>query len=303
MNTRQLQYALELSKVLSFSAAAERLGISQPALSKQIMSLEQELGVKLFNRSATPMTVTPAGEHFFRETEKLLYHEDQLLRSMEDFKTGKSGSLSIGISPFRSQYLMPDIARRIKEQYPNVRIVLHELGSDQLRRETAEGKYDLAIVNLPVDESVLDVIPIEPDVLMLAVPNKYTDLLPNPGNSRQEGVDFADCGKLPFVVVGAHQEMRQLFEKQCAVAGVVPQIAMEVVGLSTAWAMCRAGIGAALLPLQFIKRMGGDESVSLFALKHNVYSRQPAIITRRGQYLSEYAKFAIRCFTAADHVL
>lgn len=302
VNTRQLQYALELSKVLSFSAAAERLGISQPALSKQIMSLEQEIGVKLFNRSVAPMTVTPAGEHFFREAEKLLYHEDQLLRSMEDFRTGKSGSLSIGISPFRSQYLMPDIAGQIKEQYPNVRIVLHELGSDQLRRETAEGKYDLAIVNLPVDESVLDVIPLEPDVLVLAVPNKYADRLPGCEESRQEGIDFADCGNLPFVVVGAHQEMRQLFEKQCAAAGIVPQIAMEVVGLSTAWAMCRAGIGATLLPLQFIKRMGCDDSVSLLELKQTIYSRQPAIITRRGQYLSEYAKYAIRCFTTPNNM-
>lgn len=302
MNTRQLQYALELSKVLSFSAAAERLGISQPALSKQIMSLEQEIGVKLFNRSAIPLTVTPAGEHFFREAQKLLYHEDQLLRSMEDFRTGKSGSLSIGISPFRSLYLMPDIAGQIKEQYPNVRIVLHEVGSEQLRRETAEGKYDLAIVNLPVDESVLDVIPLEPDVLVLAVPNKYADRLPGQGTPRQEGVDFAECGKLPFVVVGANQEMRQLFEKQCAAAGIVPQIAMEVVGLSTAWAMCRAGIGATLLPLQFIKRMGCDDSVSLLELKQAIYSRQPAIITRRGQYLSEYAKYAIRCFTTPNNM-
>ena len=300
MNTRQLQYALELSKSLNFSAVAERLGISQPALSKQILHLENEIGVKLFDRSTNPLTVTPAGEHFFREAQRLLYQEDQLLRSMEDFKTGKSGSLAIGISPFRSLYLMPDLAKKLKEKFPNVRIVLHEVGSDQLRKGTAEGKFDLAIVNLPVDESILDVTPLEPDTLVLAVPKQYADRLPDVPASGVGKVCLEDCQNMPFVVVGASQEMRQLFEKNCAAAGFQPQIAMEVVGLSTAWAMCRAGIGATLLPLQFIRHSGYDERVRLFALERSVYARQPAIITRRGQYLSEYANYAIRCLTDAS---
>jgi len=297
MNTRQLQYAVELSKSLNFSAVAERLGISQPALSKQILHLENEIGVKLFDRSTSPLTVTPAGEHFFRVAQRLLYQEDQLLRSMEDFKTGKSGSLAIGISPFRSLYLMPDIAGKIQQQFPNVRIVLHEAGSDQLRKGTAEGKFDLAIVNLPVDESILDVTPLEPDTLVIAVPKQYAAQLPGvpaPGIGK---VALEDCQNIPFVVVGANQEMRQLFEKSCAAAGFQPHIAMEVVGLSTAWAMCRAGIGATLLPLQFIRHSDYDDSVSLFMPEHTVYSRQPAIITRRGQYLSEYAKYAIDLLT------
>lgn len=295
MNTRQLQYAVELSKSLNFSVVAERLGISQPALSKQILNLESEIGVKLFNRSTTPLTVTPAGEHFFQEAQKLLYQEDQLLRSMEDFKTGKKGSLSIGISPFRSLYLMPDIAKKIREKYPNVRIVLHELGSDQLRKETAEGKYDFAIVNLPVDESVLDVTPIESDVLVLAVPQNHLDMISCASDS--DCVDFEACKSLPFVVVGTNQEMRQLFDKKCAAAGFQPQIAMEVVGLSTAWTMCRAGIGATLLPLQFISSMENRGNTRLFTLKQSVHSRQPVIITRRGQYVSEYAKYAIKLLT------
>lgn len=296
MNTRQLQYAVELSKTLNFSTVAERLGISQPALSKQILHLESEIGVKLFDRSTTPLTITPAGEHFVQEAQRLLYQEDQLLRSMGDFKSGKSGSLSIGISPFRSLYLMPDIAKQLKEKFPNVRIVLHEVSSDQLRKGTAEGKFDLAIVNLPVDESILDVTPLEPDTLVLAVPKDFAARLPAQTSGK---IALEDCQNIPFVVVGANQEMRQLFEKSCAAAGFQPHIAMEVVGLSTAWAMCRSGIGATLLPLQFIRHSGCGDGVSLFALERTPYSRQPAIITRRGQYLSEYAKYAIRCLTDA----
>lgn len=297
MNTRQLQYAIELYKSLNFSAVAERLGISQPALSKQIAALENDLGVKLFDRNTTPLTVTPAGEHFFCEAKKLLYEEDQLLRSMEEFKNGKRGSLQIGISPFRSLYLMPEIAKKIREKYPDVKIILHEQTSDILRKETAEGKYDLAIVNLPVDESMLDVTPIEPDVLVLVVPKELAKTLPYKDNGELPSVSLEDCKDLPFISVGKTQEMRMLFDKAVAFANFQPNIAMEVVGLSTAWAMCRAGVGATLLPLQFVQYVEKDDSITLFTLNKSIYSRQPVIITRKDQYISEYAQFAIKLLT------
>ena len=76
MNYRQLQYAIALSETRNFSQVADKLKISQPALSKQILSLENDLGVKLFDRSTVPLTVTPAGEHLIREAKELLYRED-----------------------------------------------------------------------------------------------------------------------------------------------------------------------------------------------------------------------------------
>lgn len=294
MNTRQLRYAIELSKSLNFSQSAEKLGISQPALSKQILHLEEELGVKLFDRSTTPLKLTLAGEYFVREAEDMLYREDQLVRSMEEFKSGKRGKLTIGISPFRSTYLIPTMAKKFKEAYPEVQIVLREIGSDLLRQEAAEGLYDFAIVNLPVDESVLDVICLEPDTLVLAVPKMLLHTLPHPDNSP---LDIRCCRDLPFVTVKHTQEMRQLLETLCKNAGFYPNIAMEVVGLSTAWAMTCAGVGATLLPRQFVESIGSPDSIALLPLKNTVQSRQPVIVTRRGQYLSEYASHAIRLLT------
>lgn len=292
MNTRQLRYAIMLYENRNFSAVAEKLGITQPALSKQILNLETELGVKLFDRTTTPLSVTSAGEHFFREAKSLLYKEDKLLHSMEEYRSGKRGSLNIGISPFRSMYLVPEIIKKIKNEYPDVEVVLHEASSDILRKESAEGKYDFAIVNLPVDESVLDVTPIEADELVLAVPKEMCAILPETSK-----IEFSDCKELPFIVVGQTQEMRQLFEKCCAAADLEAKIAMEVVGISTAWAMCRAGVGATLLPRQFAEYMGVGNEVELFALKNTVRSRQPVIVTRKGMYVSDFAKYAIKLLT------
>ena len=297
MNTRQLQYAIALSESLNFSQVAEQLGISQPALSKQILNLENDLGVKLFDRSTTPLTVTPAGEHFFKEARRLLYTEDQLLKSMEAFKTGERGSLTIGISPFRSLYLIPRIAKALKERFPKIKITLHEAGSDILRKEAAEGKYDFAVVNLPVDESVLDVTPIESDVLVLAVPKHLAEKIDVPIKNNFTCISLEACKDITFVTVTPSQEMRKLFEKSCVAANFIPNIAVEVVGLSTAWAMCREGLGATLLPLQYIESMGYTDDTVLFTLKQTVYARQPAVITRKGQFVSEYAEYAINLLT------
>ena len=294
MNARQLQYAVLLSQVRNFSQVAEKLKITQPALSKQIRLLEEEVGVKLFDRSTTPLTLTSAGEHFIREAQELLYKEDQLLRSMERFQSGEAGRIVIGISPFRSQYLVPELLRRFRARYPRVQVVVREVsGSDQLRKDAAEGRFDFAVVNLPVDDSVLEVVPLEQDTLVLAVPNALAEGLPMCGEGRLPSISFSQCSHLPFVVVGPNQEMRQLFDKLCISARFHPEIAVEVVGLSTAWAMANAGVGAALLPLQFIGPARQGEKVTLFALQDNHYSRQPAIVTRRGQYLSEPARYAM----------
>lgn len=300
MNTRQLQYAVELSRHRNFSQVAARLGISQPALSKQILALEKELGTKLFERS-TPLTLTAAGEYFIREAEKILYGSEQLLRSMEGFREGTRGKLSVGISPFRAQYLMPRIAPRLLAEYPDVELVLHEEPSDALRRGAIEGKYDLAIVNLPVDETALDVTPLSADTLVLAVPLRLIGSLPQAVQDAKQ-LSFADCKKLDFVLLSETQEMRLLLEKCCSHAGFHPKAKAEVVGLSTAWALCRAGVGATLLPRQFIEQSAPNSTVKLYSLSDAKRSRQPVIVTRRGAYLSEYAKCAIRLLTEdAEH--
>ncbi len=297
MNRRQLEYAVRLAEVRSFSKLADELHISQPALSKQIGALEQELGIKLFDRSGTPLSLTPAGAYFIEEAKHLAYKEDQLIRTLEQFKSGEAGRLTIGVSPFRCMYLMPKIVRAIREKFPAVQVILHEDDSTALRRDAAEGKFDFAILNLPIDESVLDAVPIESEPLVLAVPNELAKTLPSSGGGALREVDLTDCKDLPFVVVSETQELRQIFDKICAAAMVQPNIAAQVQSLSAALEMANNGVGATVLPLPFVEDFLQNKRVELFTIKHNTYSRRSAAVTRRGQYLSEYAKYAIHLLT------
>lgn len=297
MNTKQIQYAIALSETLNFSQTADQLGISQPSLSKHILNIENELGVKLFDRNHSPMILTPAGEYFIRNAREMVYKEEQLRKALDQFRTGESGRLVIGITPFRSLYLMPELIKKIHERYPGVQVCLHEINSAQIRKDAVEGKFDLAIVNLPVDTSLLDVTPLEPDTLVLAVPNTMIGTLPISTEGEYSSVDFSELQNLPFVVLSPGQEMRQLFDRLCTAADFYPTIAAEVVGVTTAWAMARAGVGVALLPLQFIHGQNFDDNLSLYIVKDSLYSRQPVVVTRRGQVRTPYADYAIRLLT------
>lgn len=293
LNARSLKYAIVLSEVRNFSQAAERLGVSQPTFSKQIIALENELGIKLFDRNKSSLELTPAGEYFIGKAREMLYAEDQVYKTLEQFQSGENGRLVIGVTPFRSMSLMPELVKKVKARYPGVKVVLHEANAMQLRKDAAEGKCDFVILNLPVDDSLLEVTPIEPDTLVLAVPDSLASKLEQPDIKSGETIELAQAKDLPFVTLGPGQELRQLLDKLCAASGFYPNITAEVVGITTAWAMARAGVGAVLLPLQLAEMENTDESLRLYPLKKGLYSRQPAVVTRRGQYISEYAAFAM----------
>lgn len=290
MNYRQLKYAIALSEKRNFSAVAEELNITQPALSKQILSLEEELGVKLFDRSVNPLSLTPAGDDFIHRAREIVYREDSLRRSMDTFRRGSAGQLTIGITNFRSSYLVLDTIKKVKEKYPGITIQINELKNAELRKETAEGKYDFSIVNLPVDDALLDVRALEADKLVLVVPDELMHLIPH--KPRDGKIDFSSCSQLPFVAVGQSQEMRQLFEKLCITAGFHPIIAVEVVYLNTAWAVARSGVAATILPEQFVNHEN-TEGMTVLDIPDAKYTRQPVVAIKRDRVLSEVAEYAI----------
>lgn len=296
MNSRQLQYAILLSQKLNFSQVAEELKISQPALSKQILALEEEINVKLFDRSSSPLKLTPAGESFIADAKDLLFREEQLKRSMEDFKSQKKGRLEIGVSPFRCLYFMPVIVKKLREKFPDLQIVLKEEKSDKLHKYAAEGALDFVIMNLPVDEALLDIVPLKHENLILAVPNELKEKLPE--SKICEGVpypviDISKCGELPFIVLSPEQELRKLFDKICITSNLRAEIITEVIGITTAWSMARAGVGATVLPMQFMENNPIDDNLSFYMFNSDLAVRKPAVVTRKGQHISHYAKYAI----------
>jgi DNA-binding transcriptional LysR family regulator len=290
MNSRQLQYAVFLSEIMNISQAAQLLGITQPALSKQILSLEKELDVTLFDRNESPLKLTPAGEYFVQNAKDILYREEELYRSMEAFRTGEKGRLVIGISPFKASYFLTDVIKKLHAHFPGLQIVLDEKNSAGLQKDTADGIVDFSILNLPVDDSTFDTFPLEEEKVVLVIPKEFSKKLPSNSNSQ---ISFEDCKEIPFIALSKNQELRVLFDKLCKIENVSLNIATEVVGVTTAYNLACNGVGATLIPLKFAQVTGLDKNVSLYNLKKTGISRSPAIVVKKGRYISEYAKTAM----------
>ncbi|MBE6728789.1 MAG: LysR family transcriptional regulator [Ruminococcaceae bacterium] len=298
MNSRQLQYAVALSKIKNISQTAQNLGITQPALSKQILSLEKELGVTLFDRDTTPLSLTVAGESFIKEAKEILSREDSLKRSMEEFKNGEKGSLTIGISPFRATYFMSDIIMELQKEFSGLKIVLSEKNSTLLQQETIDGTVDFSILNLPVDEALLDVIPLDFESVVLVVPEKYKQKVQTAKGKSGEypTVKFDSLSDIPFIALSSTQELRILFDKICEANGFVPNITTQVTGITTAYSLALAGVGATVLPAKFAQgnlRSIKDKNLGIYTIKNTSGLRQPAIVFKKGRYMSAYAKTAI----------
>ena len=299
MNSKQIKYVLELASKRNFSIVAEHFNISQPALSKQIMSLEKELGVKLFDRGATPLKLTEAGEVFVSEAADMVLIEEQLLNSLENVKAGKRGKLVIGVSPFRCVYMMPPVVKKLKKRFSELEIVLMENNSAKLHELTISGVCDFSIINLPVDSVMLDIIPLKKESVVLAVPEEMCEKMDRTICNGDNKISLKQCEKLPFVVLSKKQELRQLFEKMCSLEKAKLEIAAEVVGVLTAWAMVQAGVGAAILPLGIIENTAVS-GVKFFQLEADSYSRQPAVVYRKDKPLSKYAMCAVELLNKCE---
>ena len=106
-------------------------------------------------------------------------------------------------------------------------------------------------------------------------------------------ININDCADLPFIALGKTQELRQMFDKMWITNNFNPQITTEVVGITTAWNLALAGVGATVLPYQFLDDKSIGEDVEIFLIDNFTTTRQPAIVMRKNKRISKYAKTAM----------
>ncbi len=290
MNFRQMKYLVTLAETLNFSLAAEALGVSQPALSKQIISIEKEFGITLFNRSSVPLTLTPAGEEIVKQCKEMLYSQSQLQSIADEFKNGNKGRLIIGISPFRATYFLNDVILKLRQKFPGLEIVLKETGSAELHKMAVEGKVDLAIINQPFDDALLDVIPLSEEKLVLAIPKNVSSKLLKRGI---ETPTLKNIEEFPFIALSKNQELRQMLNKLCATENIKLNVSVEVNGIATAWNLAQAGIGATVVPMSYAENLK-TKNLTLVPLETQSSVRKPAIVTKKGAYITTFAIEAIK---------
>jgi LysR family hydrogen peroxide-inducible transcriptional activator len=152
MTLVQLEYVIALDRFRHFASAASHCHVTQPTLSMQVNKLEQELGIKIFDRSKQPVIPTEAGAEIIEQAKKIIGEQEQMHEMVHTRKGVLSGELKIGIIPTLAPYLLPLFAQQFTQKYPRVKLIVHEMMTDLIISRLREGSIDTGILVTPLQE-------------------------------------------------------------------------------------------------------------------------------------------------------
>lgn len=153
MTFTQLEYIIAVDGWRHFATAAEKCFVTQPTLSMQIQKLEEELGIKIFDRSKQPVVPTEAGAEIIAQARQIIDGKNHLWDTVQLKKGILAGELHIGIIPTLAPYLLPLFIQSFTKKYPKVRLVVNEMMTDLLIERLREGKIDVGILVTPLQEA------------------------------------------------------------------------------------------------------------------------------------------------------
>ncbi|HEY6505699.1 MAG TPA: hydrogen peroxide-inducible genes activator [Chitinophagaceae bacterium] len=148
----QLEYIIALDRYRHFASAASHCFVTQPTLSMQIHKLEEELGIKIFDRSKQPVIPTEAGTEIIEQAKKIIAEKEQMQEMVNTRKGLITGELKVGIIPTLAPYLLPLFAHRFTQKYPNVKLIINEMMTDLIISRLREGTIHAGILVTPLQE-------------------------------------------------------------------------------------------------------------------------------------------------------
>jgi DNA-binding transcriptional LysR family regulator len=244
LELRHLHYFVAVARHEHFTRAAEAVGIAQPSLSQQIMALESELGVALFDRTGRRVRLTDAGETLLPYATRILALVEEARAELTGYAELRRGRVTIGTTPTAGTHLLPSALACFHERYPAIDLRLREAGSPALIDLLATGDLDLAIVILPVRRPELAVARLLTEEVVLAVPPGHPLAAAPPAG----GVPPEALADQPFVLVHQGYGLRRMTLDLCTRAGFSPRIVLDGAEMDTVLGLVRAGLGVACLP-------------------------------------------------------
>ena len=155
MTLTQLEYIVALDTHRHFAVAAEKCFVTQPTLSMQIQKLEEELGVKIFDRTKQPVIPTEVGANIIAQARITLRESNMIKQIINDQKDTLSGELRIGIIPTLAPYLLPSLYKSVREKYPNLNLVIKESITEDVIHELKNNRLDCCIVVTPLKDPAI----------------------------------------------------------------------------------------------------------------------------------------------------
>lgn len=276
VDIRQLEYFVAVAEQESFTKAAANVHLSQPALSKIVKNLEEELKVELFDRSTRKLKLTDAGEIVYQEALKLTASLTDLTLRLDNLMNSPTGTIRIGIPPLIGTLFFPSIARSFHNQYPKISLELVEFGAKKLVEFVEEEKVDIAIIVLPVNNPKFEIYPFiqEEFAFFCAKTHKFAN---------RTSLSLKELSEEKFILFSKQFTLHDRIIWECVNAGFTPSVPYE----SSQWDLISELVveefGIAILPQSIYSKMNHDKITMVplvnptplwelgFAIKKNSY--------------------------------
>jgi len=252
MELRHLRYFDAVARCLNFRRAADLLNVSQPSLSVQIRQLEEEIGVRLFERDTHRVTLTPVGAQFLEDARRILRETDESIRAAQNRERSEAGRLAIGFVPSLAYGSLSGILSTYRRRFPDIRLHLAEMDSTQHMQALQAKRIDVALVSLGLaskDRANFRQADIMTERLMAVLPEDHP-LIPKRQN---QTLSLAALAEERFILPARF--MTPVFNPWlimlCQQAGFQPKIDQEIGQPITALNLVAAGMGITLLPEQY----------------------------------------------------
>ncbi|WP_430473504.1 LysR family transcriptional regulator [Thalassospira lucentensis] len=245
MEIKLLKTFVTVARLKGFSAAARELNTVQPAISRQISDLEEELGVDLFWRSTRAVRLTSAGAVLLREAQEILAHEERVRSTLRRVGDGHVGRLRVGFISSATQAFLPDLIQRFRKHYPGVQVMLLEMTARQQLEAMAQDQIDVAFSrSLPTSaKDTTRSIEIYADQLAAFIPDSHA-------LTKRSGVSLGELAEDPFILF-QRDGAPGLFDvilSTCLEAGFSPDIVHQPNSMQAVLIGVASGLGVSVAP-------------------------------------------------------
>jgi len=193
MDFDQIETFLEVARLLSFSRAAEKRFRTQPAISTQIRSLEEEVGAKLLDRSGGKVSVTASGKLFQKFAEDMVEARKTMLTAVAETERVPRGEIVVGANEGTCLHVLPEVFAQFKKQYPDVGVNIRRSDYAKILESVIDNSVDFGVVSLPVNDTRLTIVPIHRDELVIIVPPQHP-------LAKMKSAPIAEAAKYPLIM-------------------------------------------------------------------------------------------------------
>ncbi|MBU6439840.1 MAG: LysR family transcriptional regulator [Betaproteobacteria bacterium] len=291
LNLRHVRAFLAVADLASFTRAAEKLHLSQPALTVQIRKLEQALDTRLLDRSTREVALTHAGRDLLPALQRALEDVDAIRANARQLNAGKRGVVRIAALPSLAAGLLPNAILDCRRDNPELRFVVKDAIATQVSELVLREEVDLGLTGGEGLDAHLECLHESHDELCLVFPRGHPI-----GERRRIGV--AELAELPLVLTAPGTSVRALVDAAFRDAGQPLRVACETTYMMTAVAMVRAGLGLSILPAS-AREIHAEPGLRARPISGEAFRRRISVVKLRGRTLLPGSEAFLRACVAA----